>query len=355
MKKKAMLIALTVLAVTATATMTTFASMTETQARDQAEKYVPAGSTHYKTKLEDGKYEVKFYHEKNAEKYEVELDNATKEFLSFESEKFDDRGGNKVTLTEQQAKDVVTEELPEAEIMQVSLDDNDGYKEYEVTFYTDDYYGKYTIHTEDGAILEREIHGGTRTVPGTTDKVLTLEQVRDKAEKEIKGGTIRDIDLDEKSGRYVYEVETYKDGIEYELIFDAVTGELLWSESEEDWGYHQEWHHDEAYDGSWHHSEETHHNTTNSSGHHGKGHHNGWDDDWNCYGNGGNGSYLSRQEAIEIAKKKAGTGVLDSCELDYDDGIAVYEIELKDGNWEYECKIDAVTGSILKWERDYDD
>lgn len=352
MKKKAMLIALTVLAVTATATMTTFASMTETQARDKAENYVPAGSTHYKTKLEDGKYEVKFYHEKNAEKYEVELDSSTKEFLSFESEKFDDRGGSKVTLTEQKAKNVVTDELPDAEILQVTLDNNDGFQEYEVTFYTDDYYGKYTIHTENGAILERSIHAGTRTIPGTTDKVLTLDKVRDKAEKEVKGGTIKDIDLDEKNGRYVYEVETYKDGIEYELIFDAVTGELLWSESEEDWDYHQEWHHDESYDGDWHHNEQTHHNS--GTGHHGSGHHDDWDDDW-CYSNGTPDSYLSRQEAIDIAKKKAGVGVLHSCELDHDDGIAVYEVELRDGNWEYECKIDAVTGSILKWEKEYDD
>ena len=33
----------------------------------------------------------------------------------------------------------------------------------------------------------------------------------------------------------------------------------------------------------------------------------------------------------------------------------VYELELRNGRMEYECDIDAKSGSILKWEADYDD
>lgn len=32
-----------------------------------------------------------------------------------------------------------------------------------------------------------------------------------------------------------------------------------------------------------------------------------------------------------------------------------YEVELRNGFWEYDFDIDAVTGAIIKWDQDYDD
>ena len=40
---------------------------------------------------------------------------------------------------------------------------------------------------------------------------------------------------------------------------------------------------------------------------------------------------------------------------DTDDGIKVYEIELVQGMYEYDVKIDAKTGKILEFEKDIDD
>ena len=42
------------------------------------------------------------------------------------------------------------------------------------------------------------------------------------------------------------------------------------------------------------------------------------------------------------------------CKLDWDDGRAVYELEMRNGRMEYECKIGAASGTILEWESDYD-
>ena len=41
--------------------------------------------------------------------------------------------------------------------------------------------------------------------------------------------------------------------------------------------------------------------------------------------------------------------------LDYDDGIAVYEIELRNGPIEYEFEINASNGNILDLNIDHDD
>ena len=42
-------------------------------------------------------------------------------------------------------------------------------------------------------------------------------------------------------------------------------------------------------------------------------------------------------------------------EFDRDDGRAVYEIEFKHGAYEYEYEIDALTGEVIKSEKDIDD
>ena len=65
---------------------------------------------------------------------------------------------------------------------------------------------------------------------------------------------------------------------------------------------------------------------------------------------------ISREEAIEKALEKAGgNAVLVKIELDRDDGRIVYEGELRDGRIEYDFEINAETGKIVKWEKDYDD
>lgn len=42
-------------------------------------------------------------------------------------------------------------------------------------------------------------------------------------------------------------------------------------------------------------------------------------------------------------------------EYDRDDGIAVYEVEFRSGNWEYDYEIHAETGKIREWDKDWDD
>lgn len=41
-------------------------------------------------------------------------------------------------------------------------------------------------------------------------------------------------------------------------------------------------------------------------------------------------------------------------ELDNDDGRLSWEIEFDHGNWEYEYDIDAYTGAIISWEKEWD-
>ena len=68
-----------------------------------------------------------------------------------------------------------------------------------------------------------------------------------------------------------------------------------------------------------------------------------------------NSFLITPQQAKEIALSNAPGASVRKCELDYDDGIAVYEIELRNGPIEYEFEINASNGNILDLNIDHDD
>lgn len=122
--------------------------------------------------------------------------------------------------------------------------------------------------------------------------------------------------LDRDDGRMEYEVEFYSGSKEYDYDIDALTGQIR----SRDWEV----------------------------------------DDFDLYDDDRTqvsvDNVITAEQAKAIAKAKApSTATVVKCELDEDDGRWVYELELRDGNTEYECDINAVTGVILDWEVDQDD
>lgn len=127
-----------------------------------------------------------------------------------------------------------------------------------------------------------------------------------------------DCELDYEYGRMVYEVDFDANGAEYEYEIDAKSGDILLFEIERN-GTKQQ-------GGSM---------TQESAG------------------------YIGAEKAKSIALSNAGltaasvTGLIS--ELDSDDGAAVYEVEFIYGGYEYEYKIDAKSGAILKSDKELDD
>ena len=62
--------------------------------------------------------------------------------------------------------------------------------------------------------------------------------------------------------------------------------------------------------------------------------------------------YIGTEKAKEIAVTKAGGGEVTSLEMDIDDGRMVYEGELVKDGVEYDFDIDALEGTVIKWEKD---
>lgn len=126
-------------------------------------------------------------------------------------------------------------------------------------------------------------------------------------------------ELDREHGVMIYEIEFKCEGFEYEYEIDASSGAVLKHEKDQDDDYVP----------------------PQSGG-----------------GQSSGGSYIGEARAKEIAFSHAGVSA-DAvheyeAELDEDDGMMIYEIEFEAGNYEYEYEIDAVSGSVLKYEWDED-
>ena len=61
---------------------------------------------------------------------------------------------------------------------------------------------------------------------------------------------------------------------------------------------------------------------------------------------------LSQEQVIAIAKSKV-NGVVVDIELEKENNRMIYDLELEDGMYEYDFEIDAVTGAILKYNKEH--
>ena len=68
---------------------------------------------------------------------------------------------------------------------------------------------------------------------------------------------------------------------------------------------------------------------------------------------------LTKEEAEKIALDHAGLSVDQvqrlRTELDYEQGKPEYEVDFRVDRWEYDYDIDAQTGEIRSWDKDWDD
>lgn len=70
-----------------------------------------------------------------------------------------------------------------------------------------------------------------------------------------------------------------------------------------------------------------------------------------------NSGYIGKTRAKQIALNKAGVSAskaeFTKVKLDYDDGIRVYEVEFYAGDFEYEIEINARTGAVRDYDKDF--
>lgn len=124
------------------------------------------------------------------------------------------------------------------------LDYDDGISVYELEFYTDTHEYEYDVNASTGKVISKSTeafyqkNGNAANGSGSSDSYIGVDQAKSIAVKHA-GLTLKDVTfskakLENDDGYTVYEVEFYKNRSEYEYKIDALTGDILEYDAEQD-------------------------------------------------------------------------------------------------------------------------
>lgn len=247
-------------------------------------------------------------------------------------------------------------EQSEVSNLRASFDRDDGVDVYDVYFIAGGYEYEYTVKASDGTIIDS-------TIETPDGKQVTAEDTQDIGLEKAKSIALDHAGLKENQvditkaksstddGRQVYEIEFFKDNIEYDYEILASTGDILEHSKDAE----------RATSGSSSSSSSTSGNTGSSSSA-GSGSSSGSSGSSSSSSGSSQSGYIGVDKAKTIALKDAGvsssSATFTKAKLDRDDGYYLYDIEFYAGDMEYEYEINALTGDILERDRermDHDD
>ena len=230
--------------------------------------------------------------------------------------------------------------------VKVKLDTEDGVKVYDVEFYKGNVEYDYEIDAITGKIREKDLDIENYTIPQKKNKNKNSNNTSDIGVEKAKEIALRDVGvsgvtfvkakLDYEDGVRVYDIEFYKDNVEYDYEIDAATGQIREKDLDiENYTIPQK-------------------NVAPKKDNTQKQSQNQAQNQSQVQNYSGD---IGAERAKAIALSDAGvSGVsFTKVKLDYEDGVKVYEVEFYKDNVEYDYEIDAATGSIRERSVEEDD
>lgn len=209
-------------------------------AEEIAAQYVPGECELLKSEQENNRFIFRFYNKNSQEWYKISLEKQEGKILTFDSCKTLNNGSGNVVMVPEEAQRIVGEEISDSEIVSCDLIESDGNYKYKVIFISGKLRGEYTLHPENGSILERRILLGTlsgsetdteleSTEAQTTASAVYIgsEKAAKAALKKAPGAEVISCELVYDEGRAVYKGGLKKDYFNYEFKVDAITGTMV--------------------------------------------------------------------------------------------------------------------------------
>ena len=272
-------------------------------------------------------YEVEFY--TASQEYDYEIHAETGDILSRDREaewNGTAASGSTTDIGEAKARSVALSHAGISEsdtsYIYAKKDWDDGRWVYDVEFWADGKEYDYEILASDGTILsydyDAEYQWSGSTGTGSTSSTADIGEAKAKSVALSHAGISESstsyiyAKKDWDDGRWVYDVEFWADGKEYDYEILASNGTIL------------------SYD---------------------------YDAEYQWNGSTGtSGDTISTEKVKSIVTDRAGvSGTFRELKLERDDGRTVYEGEMRSGRTDYEFTIDAYTGAVLEWDTDWDD
>ncbi|WP_397536915.1 PepSY domain-containing protein [Rummeliibacillus pycnus] len=179
------------------------------------------------------------------------------------------------------------------------LDNNNGV--YEVKVQNGDFVYQVEINAITGVIVKREKGDSSQSLNNNGTTVIGIDKAKQIALSKVPG-TVTSTSYDQNNG--VYEISIMANGYEYDFDINAQTGEIIKQDQK-------------SVEGT---------SANNDS------------------------TIITSQQASQIALTKAKGTVT---KIDLVNGV--YDVEVKDGTYQYKIEIDAKTGDVLSVNKDYED
>ena len=180
---------------------------------------------------------------------------------------------------------------------------------------------------------QADTSGMTVTGQASDKAYIGLEKAREIALAQLPGATLKEIDFDYDDGM-VYEAELLKDGYEYDLEIDALTGAVV------KWEYEEDDHWSGTHEGA------------PATGPQSSGSGTQTTPSPQPSQSQQQTTLITEQEARNLVLAQVPGATIVEFERDTDDGRAIYKGEAVLDGREYEFEIDASTSAFLKWDAD---
>lgn len=200
----------------------------EKQAQQKAlDKVKNAAVTEVDTDREDGAlvYEVELL--KGTKEYKLTYRASDGKLVAYEWEEHRiDRYNGTALISESRCRELADRKVSNATIISLVRKYDDGTPIYKVKMKKNSKKFELKFHAGTGQLIAYE----WKLVPadsGSQTGYIGVEKAKSIAKGEVPGATVTKAKLDRDDGVAVYEVELYKDGLEYEFTIDAKTGKIL--------------------------------------------------------------------------------------------------------------------------------
>ncbi len=203
------------------------------------------------------------------------------------------------------AKKLARQKVKGATVMEVDTDYENGGLVYDVELHKGKREYSLEFRASDGKLMEYNWELAY-TNPSYMSRKRNKASIRKAAKKKVKNAKVVSIVMDDDLDKPEWDVVLKKGKKKYELTYNAHTGKLV----EYGWKLTK--------------------------------------------GKAKKNTYIGLTKAKSIATKKVPGAQFVKVEFDKDDGVAVYEIEMRKGNMEYEMTINAKSGKILEYDADMD-
>lgn len=147
---------------------------------------------------------------------------------------------NKVeAISLEEAEDIALKEV-DGEVLKAKKDKDDGITYYDFTIVTDSEKYEVEVNAENGKVLKVEkdddyVPANSNTTDQTNQNntqnntQITAEKAQEIAMNRVGTGTLVkcELDFDDDTQKYKYEIEIKDGRVEYDLEIDAVSGEII--------------------------------------------------------------------------------------------------------------------------------